>query len=216
TVEGQDLQIRQAVLSSIRVLRDYQLLATQPSAVAATPAEHGRTLRWARDRLDGSAGYRLVLKVTHGQLSGGHIRAGLDGKIGLRITGLTGEAPLTPLFGRELLNDSAASDPATRDTLTFLTYREKLLAGSWRFDTYFGRDTLMAVRLLMPVLSATAVEAGLSPGLGSARRQSRLGCPRCSRGCQCKERLRTRRTSASARCWITCKAMARAPLRRYS
>src|ERR1700738_2011052 len=60
------------------------------------------------------------------------------------------------------LNDSAASDAATRDTLTFLTYREKLLAGSWRFDTYFGRDTLMAVRLLMPVLSATAVEAGLS------------------------------------------------------
>ena len=162
TVEGQDLQIRQAVLSSIRVLRDYQLLGTQPSAVAAAPTGHGRTLTWARDRLDGSAGYRLVLEVTHGQLSDGHIRADPDGKIGLRITGLTGEAPLTPLFGRELLNDSAASDPATRDTLTFLTYREKLLAGSWRFDTYFGRDTLMAVRLLMPVLSATAVEAGLS------------------------------------------------------
>lgn len=162
TVEGQDLQIRQAVLSSIRVLRDYQLLGTQPSAVAAAPTEHGRTLSWARDRLDGAAGYRLVLEVTHGQLSDRHIRAGPDGKIGLRITGLTGEAPLTPLFGRELLNDSAGSDAAARDTLTFLTYREKLLAGSWRFDTYFGRDTLMAVRLLMPVLSATAVEAGLS------------------------------------------------------
>jgi len=162
TVEGPDLQIRQAVLSSIRVLRDYQLLGTQPSAVAAVPTGNGRTLTWARDRLDGAAGYRLVLEVTHGQLSDGHIRAGPDGKIALRITGLTGEAPLTPLFGRELLNDSAASDPATRDTLTFLTYREKLLAGSWRFDTYFGRDTLMAVRLLMPVLSATAVEAGLS------------------------------------------------------
>jgi hypothetical protein len=162
TVEGQDLQIRQAVLSSIRVLRDYQLLGTLPSAVAAAPSEHGRTLSWARDRLDGAAGYRLVLEVTHGRLSDGHIRAGPDGKIGVRITGLTGEAPLTPLFGRELLNDSAGSDAAARDTLTFLTYREKLLAGSWRFDTYFGRDTLMAVRLLMPVLSATAVEAGLS------------------------------------------------------
>ena len=162
TVEGQDLQIRQAVLSSIRVLRDYQLLGTMPSAVAATPTEHGRTLSWSRDRLDGAAGYRLVLEVTHGQLSDGHIRAGPDGKIGLRITGLTGETPLTPLLGRQLLNDSAGSDAAARDTLTFLAYREKLLAGSWRFDTYFGRDTLMAVRLLMPVLSATAVEAGLS------------------------------------------------------
>src|SRR5437762_6850193 len=162
TVEGQDLQIRQAVLSSIRVLRDYQLLGTMPSAVAATPTEHGRTLSWSRDRLDGAAGYRLVLEVTHGQLSHGHIHADPDGKIGLRITGLTGETPLTALFGRQLLNESAGADAAARDTLTFLAYREKLLAGSWRFDTCFGRDTLMAVRLLMPVLSATAVEAGLS------------------------------------------------------
>src|SRR5947207_258706 len=162
TVEGQDLQIRQAVLSSIRVLRDYQLLGTMPSALAATPTEHGHTVSWSRDRLDAAPGYRLVLEVTQGQLSDGHIRAGPDGKIGLRITGLTGETPLTPLLGRQLLNDSAGSDAAARDTLTFLAYREKLLAGSWRFDTYFGRDTLMAVRLLMPVLSATAVEAGLS------------------------------------------------------
>src|SRR2546429_8982145 len=136
-----------------------------PSALAATPPEHGHTLSWSRDRLDGAPGYRLVLEVTHGELSHGHIRAGPDGKIGLRITGLTGETPLTALFGRQLLNESAGSDAAARDTLTFLAYREKLLAGSWRFDTYFGRDTLMAVRLLMPVLSATAVEAGLSPGL---------------------------------------------------
>ena len=162
TLEEQDLQVRQAVLSSIRVLRDYQSLGTVPSAVIVAPSVHGRTLSWSRDRLDGAAGYRLVLEVTHGQLRAGHIRAGPDGKIGLRITGLTGETPLTPLFGRELLNDSAGSDAAARDTLTFLAYREKLLAGSWRFDTYFGRDTLMAVRLLMPVLSATAVEAGLS------------------------------------------------------
>src|SRR5205823_2039312 len=52
TVEGQDLQIRQAVLSSIRVLRDYQLLGTMPSALAATPTEHGHTVSWSRDRLD--------------------------------------------------------------------------------------------------------------------------------------------------------------------
>lgn len=162
TVEGQELQIRQAVLSSVRVLRDYQLLGTMPSAVAAAPMVQGRTLSWSRDRLDGAAGYRLVLEVTHGQLRDGNIHAGSDGKIGLRITGLTGETPLTPLFSHELLNGSAGPDAAARNTLTFLSYREELLAGSWRFDTYFGRDTLISVRLLMPVLSATAVEAGLS------------------------------------------------------
>src|SRR2546421_6760342 len=59
TLDGQDLQIREAVLSSIRVLRDYQLLGTVPSAVAAAPTVQGRTLSWSRDRLDGAAGYRL-------------------------------------------------------------------------------------------------------------------------------------------------------------
>ncbi len=136
------LKIHEAVLSSIRVLRDYQLHSPVPPGVAVSPSVKGRTIRWARERLDGAAGYRLSLEVTDGALRDGEIRAGPDGRIGLRITALTGETPLTPLSGRELLSDAAGSDPAARDTLTFLAYREKLLAGSWRFDTYFGRDTL--------------------------------------------------------------------------
>jgi len=161
TVEAADLQVRQAVLSSVRVLRDYQSSGAMPPAVAAKPLVRGRTISWSRDRLDGAAGYRLVLEVTHGEIRDARISAGSDGRIGLRITALTGETPLVPLWGSELLNDAAGSDSGARDTLTFLAYREKLLAGSWRFQTYFGRDTLISVRLLMPVLSTTAVEAAL-------------------------------------------------------
>lgn len=159
-----ELEIRQAVLSSIRVLRDYQLTSSVPAVISATTVAgvEGRKVRWSRDRLDGAPGYRLELEVTHGQLNGTRILSAADGRIGLRITGLTGETPLTPLSGAELLKDPASADPAARDALTFLAYREKLLAGSWRFDTYFGRDTLMSVRLLMPALSPGAVEAGLS------------------------------------------------------
>jgi hypothetical protein len=175
SLSGDDLQIRQAVLSSVRVLRDYQSLGTVPSAVAAAPPSvQGRTLSWSRERLDGAAGYRLALEVTHGELREGHIRAGPDGSIGLRITGLTGETPLTPLSGRELLTTSAGSDAAARDTLTFLAYREKLLAGSWRFDTYFGRDTLMSVRLLLPALSASTIEAGLASVLARLSAQGEV------------------------------------------
>jgi len=133
-----------------------------PAAVAARPLVQGRTISWARDRLDGAAGYRLALEVVHGELHGTRIGAGPDGRIGLRITALSGETPLVPLPGAELLNDLAGTDSAARDTLTFLAYREKLLAGSWRFQTYFGRDTLLSVRLLMPVLSATAIEDALA------------------------------------------------------
>lgn len=161
SIAAADLEPLQAVVSSIRVLRDYQILRTMPASVAVAPKVEGHTLTWSRDRLDGAAGYRLELEVTHGELDSGHIHAGPDGTIGLRITGLTGETPLTPLAGADLLTAAAASDPAARNTLTFLSYREKLLAGSWRFDTYFGRDTLMSVRLLLPALSPTAIEAGL-------------------------------------------------------
>ncbi len=162
TVSAPVLVPRQAVLSSIRVLRDYQQLKSLPPQLAAAPLEQGRTLAWSRERLDGALSYRLTLEVTRGELAGGRIMAGADGTIGVRITALTGETPLTPLESSELLEDAAADDPATRNTLAFLAYREKLLAGSWRFDTYFGRDTLMSARLLMPVLRPTAVESALA------------------------------------------------------
>jgi hypothetical protein len=162
TVEAAGLEIRQALLSSMRVLRDYQAAGTVPAPVTAEPQVQGRRISWSRDRLDGAAGYRLTLEVAHGGLRDGRITAGADGRIGLRITALTGETPLTALAGGELLNDLASSDAAARDTLAFLAYHEKLLAGSWRFQTYFGRDTLISTRLLMPVLTATAVEAALA------------------------------------------------------
>jgi hypothetical protein len=156
-----DLSIKQAVLSSVRVLRDYQALGTFPAEVATGPTIQDSTITWARDRLDGAAGYRLSVQITDGTLHGDHLIAGSDGKIDLKITAVSGELPLTPLFGKHLLNDKAASDVAARNVLAFLSYKEKFLAGSWRFNTYFGRDTLMSVRLLMPALTPEAVEAGL-------------------------------------------------------
>ncbi len=156
-----DLAVKQAVLSSVRVLRDYQALGTFPAEVAVQPTTDGSTLTWARDRLDGAAGYRLSIEVTHGSLQAGRFTAAGDGKMALKITALSGEVPLTPLWGKHLLNNRAQADAAARNVLTFLSYKEKFLAGSWRFNTYFGRDTLMSVRLLMPVLAPDAVDAGL-------------------------------------------------------
>ena len=155
------LNIKQAVLSSVRVLRDYQTLGTFPAEVAAIPKIEGSTITWARNRLDGAAGYRLSVHVTRGSLRPDHVIAASGGKIELKITALSGETPLTPLAGDHLLNDRAQADVAARNALSFLSYKEKFLAGSWRFDTYFGRDTLMSVRLLMPALTPEAVNAGL-------------------------------------------------------
>jgi len=153
---------KQAVLSSVRFLRDYQGKAPVPGEILVAPARQENSLVWSRDRLDGAAGYRLSVEVTGGTLgTDGKILAGADGLIRLKFTAVSGETPLTPLSGAALLKDDAAPDQAARNALTFLSYREKFLAGSWRFDTYFGRDTLMSTRLLLPVLAPEAAEAGL-------------------------------------------------------
>ncbi|MBE7218877.1 MAG: hypothetical protein INR64_10440, partial [Caulobacteraceae bacterium] len=83
------------------------------------------------------------------------------GPLRLRMVAATGDPPLTPIGEAEALTAAAGPDPRARTSLAFLSYREKLLAGSWRFLTYFGRDTLMSVRLLLPVLKPEEAEAGL-------------------------------------------------------
>ena len=161
SLDAASLTVKQAVLSNVRFLRDYQAIAKFPTEVAVAPRVEGRKLVWARDRIDGAVGYRLEVEVLAGNLASGTITAPADGRIRLRVVAASGDTPLTGLSEAELLNTKAASDPVARNALRFLSYREKFLAGSWRFNTYFGRDTLMSVRMLMPVLQPAAVEAGL-------------------------------------------------------
>jgi hypothetical protein len=73
---------------------------------------------------------------------------------------------LTQLTPQEVLNNASQSlimQQAEQTTsLSFLSYTDKLLAGAWRFLTYFGRDSMIAALLLEPVLStgnASATEA---------------------------------------------------------
>lgn len=64
---------------------------------------------------------------------------------------------LTQLAPSQVLN--TASQNLTQQqagqitSLSFLSYTEKLLAGAWRFLTYFGRDSMISTLLLEPVFS---------------------------------------------------------------
>jgi len=171
TIDAARLAPKQAVLSNVRFLRDYQSVSRFPAEVAAPMRVEGNRILYARDRVDGAPGYSLEIQVLGGRIDKGEIVAGADGRIRLRIVAATGDTPLTGLSKAELLNARAAADPAARNALAFLSYREKFLAGSWRFDTYFGRDTLMSVRLLMPALKGAA--APCSPA-STTRATSRM------------------------------------------
>lgn len=77
------------------------------------------------------------------------------------IIALSNDEPLTPIEKPNLLTQQPA-DSFELNALAFLSYKEKLQAGSWRFLTYFGRDTLLSVRMLMPGLRRDVVEAALT------------------------------------------------------
>ena len=143
------LRLDRAVLSSVRVLRDFEGLRSVPDEISTSPVLSGRRLVWARDRLDGAAEYRLAIEAL------GDAKVSTDAissatPLRLKLSALTSEPPLTPVVESSLLTARATADARLRNVLAYLSYREKFLAGSWRFDTYFGRDTLMSLLLLAP------------------------------------------------------------------
>lgn len=166
-VDRARLTVSGAVMSSARVLRDYQHDRRLPPGMHNAVHFNNDRVRWSRDRIDGSAGYAMVLQVLNGSVgTDDHGRITLNAAAGqmlqLRLTALSGEPALQPLPADQLLRDPAAGALRARQSLAFLSYRDKLLAGSWRFNTYFGRDTLMSLMLLMPALTPQATEAGLA------------------------------------------------------
>jgi hypothetical protein len=164
-VDARTLAVRRGDVGSLRFIRgavDMALVADRPDTV---PEISGSKVRWARGRADGKGRYVLAIEVLNGRaeaLGGSSVRfIGDAGNLLLRLTVLTSDAPLAPIGPARLLKPDAVADDRLEHALQFLAYREKLLAGSWRFLTYFGRDTLLTLELLMPVLGTEAIEAGL-------------------------------------------------------
>ncbi|SEM24695.1 hypothetical protein SAMN05444354_113182 [Stigmatella aurantiaca] len=160
------LRIKKAVLGNVRNVRDYFYGATLPPEFDYTLQQEARASTLSFNALDGKHHIQLRLEYqegTTGAVEGSQLvfRAGPSGQIRLRTTALIDYTPLTPIPLNELVTAGAANNPEALNALAFLSYREKLLAGSWRFLTYFGRDTLLSLRMLMPVLQPAVMEAGL-------------------------------------------------------
>jgi hypothetical protein len=158
-----ELRVRRAILANIRTLRRFSH-GVEPPAALSFRADAGPPLTLHRTLLDG----RLLSLIIEPQgdgtarFDGDHLvlRSG-GGPLRFHLTALTDERPLTPIPAGALLRDGAAADTRALSALAFLAYEEKLLAGSWRFLTYFGRDTLCTLLLLLPALRPEVIEAGL-------------------------------------------------------
>lgn len=166
TLKTNELVVNQAVLGNLRTIRSYLHEQTIPDKVQNEFKVSEQTVRWQRQRLDGLGGYQLSVEILDGSFTyrnenDVHFHATENGILRLRLVAMTGDTPLTPIPISELLTTEANSDISARRSLAFLSYEEKLLAGSWRFLTYFGRDTLLSTLLLMPNLKPQVIEAAL-------------------------------------------------------
>ncbi|KAK7733552.1 hypothetical protein SLS57_000567 [Botryosphaeria dothidea] len=90
---------------------------------------------------------------------------------------------LDQLSPQQVLNNASqsliAQNSEQLDSLAFLSYTDKLLAGAWRFLTYFGRDSMISLLLLQPILSegeGSAIEAVISAVLERINRTDGSVC----------------------------------------
>lgn len=166
TSDASLLRVKKAVLGNVRNVRDYFYGATIPPEFDYEVIQGASSITLRLNCLDGIHHIELILEFlngTKGGIEGSQIvfHAGSSGKIQLKATALIDYPQLTPINKSELVTSEAANNPTALNALAFLSYEEKLMAGSWRFLTYFGRDTLLSVRMLMPVLQPRVMEAGL-------------------------------------------------------
>lgn len=165
----QALALDSAVLGSIRHIRDWDIDRKRPDAIKEQMEQKGtEEIALKRASLNGRYNYGLNIRVLNGRITrttAGAVQFVSKGEEPLRFefTAFSTEPPLTPLAPADILKPESLSSTPARDAqmLAFLMYKEKFLAGSWTYLTYFGRDTLLTLRLLMPALQPQAVEAML-------------------------------------------------------
>ncbi|KAK5081051.1 hypothetical protein LTR70_009230 [Exophiala xenobiotica] len=78
----------------------------------------------------------------------------------------------------DVLKDKSLIEQHQLETkaLSFLSYSEKVLAGAWRFLTYFGRDDMISTLVLLPVLTENVVEAVIGSVLERINRTDGSAC----------------------------------------
>ncbi|KAM0425387.1 hypothetical protein ACHAPT_009444 [Fusarium lateritium] len=177
-----------AILGSVRTIRDYteggNLNPIFQDAVKVTKVDDN-AVQLSRLWLDNTTTTTLLLEPWEDS----------DGKIDVhdntasfgpglyRFSASFNYPQLEQLTPQEVLNEESQSlieeDPSQVRSLSFFSYTEKILAGGWRFLTYFGRDSMIAALLLEPVLStgnASAMEAVLGAVLERINREDGSIC----------------------------------------
>ena len=163
-VGAETISLEEADVGSIRFLRKAVDYSRLPPRAMPDVRIDGNRVHFSRERPDGESSYIMDVEILAGDLQtedGLRFVANQDGSLKIRVAAASGDPLEAPVFADRLLIEGTGNNEALEKSLAFLTYETKMLAGSWRFLTYFGRDTLLSIRLLMPILTAETAEIGL-------------------------------------------------------
>ncbi|RSL68959.1 hypothetical protein CEP54_002606 [Fusarium duplospermum] len=177
-----------AILGSVRTIRDYteggNLNPLFQDAVKITKLDENG-VQFSRLWLDNTTTTTLSLEPwedSKGKINI-HDKTAAFGPGLYRFSASFNYPQMEQLSPEELLNKESQflieEDPSQVQSLSFFSYTEKLLAGGWRFLTYFGRDSMIAALLLEPVLStgnSSAMEAVLGAVLERVNREDGSVC----------------------------------------
>eukprot|EP01080_Neovahlkampfia_damariscottae_P008434 gene8434-260_t len=165
----QDLKITKILMGSSRVLRHFMQSGEIlfPEMKNEITFEDKTQLTYSRTQLNGkdkmSLSFSSAYNVEIIKKEDGFYLKIMDskqtGKLKIQIK--TTKVPLTRISRDKLFINKNDDIKELEFGLSFLSYEEKLLAGSWRFNTYFGRDTLMSLEMLMPILRSSVIESSL-------------------------------------------------------
>ncbi|KAF2657032.1 glycogen debranching enzyme [Lophiostoma macrostomum CBS 122681] len=168
------------ILGSIRTIRDYTeggnvLEPTIQDGIVTTQGPNG-SASYCRTWFDHTTTTCLMFAPTNGaapiRINKGPKWTMTFGAGTYLFNAVFNYPQMKQLLPAEVLNSASRSliqsneDQTT--SLSFLSYSDKLLAGTWRFLTYFGRDSMITLLLMQPVLSegkGGAIEAVIGAAL---------------------------------------------------
>ena len=170
-VDTSECELRNVIVGSTRDVRDFEHAEIIHEDARVKPKWiTNNQILFTRLRLDHRGHYALGLKVSNGVIDDQptlRLRSP-SGPLRLEVEILHDEAQLTPLAPDEIFTPEvlARLPLETQNVALFLTLREKILAGSWRYQTYFGRDPLLMQLYAADALAQSVWEAESAAVLG--------------------------------------------------
>jgi hypothetical protein len=171
--ETKALKLDTTILGSMRFIRDRELFVKLAERIFGHKTRvEGNTIIMERRSFNRLINYSMKIEVlgdTEIIQDAGGIRLESKTKVRFKVTALTNEKPLNPVELEKLFQDDflRTLTQEERDQISFLIYQEKLMAGSPRYQTKFGRDTLISLRVFMKHMKPEGLEMLIISSLSS-------------------------------------------------